>query len=92
MEYTICILHFLVYIYSIKRNKQRNMKMNTSTVQDFKNGQKYLCKDFYISCNVYGINSNSYYWEIRKEHNNAYVASGYELSRSVALKIARDER
>jgi len=66
--------------------------MITSTVQDFKNGQKYLCKDFYISCNVYGINSNSYYWEIRKEHNNDYVASGYKSSRSVALKVARDER
>ena len=66
--------------------------MVTTTVQDFKNGQKYLCKDFDISCNVYGINSNSYYWEIRKEHNNAYVASGYKSSRSSALKVARDER
>lgn len=66
--------------------------MTTTTVQDFKNGQKYLCKDFYISCNVDGINGNNYYWEIRKEHNNAYVASGYKRSRSGALKTARDNR
>ena len=68
------------------------MEMITTTIQDFKNGQKYLCKDFYISCNAEGIYGNQYYLEVNREYNDSYVTSGYEKSRSSALKAARDKR
>ena len=66
--------------------------MWTSIVKDFKNGKKYLCKDFYIDCNIYGIYGNKYQWEIRKELDDSFVASGYTNTRSSALKAARDKR
>ena len=61
--------------------------MLTATVKDFKNGKKYLCKDFYIDCNIYGIYGNKSQWEIRREHDGSFVANGYENTRSSALKL-----
>ena len=66
--------------------------MTSRNVSDFKNGKKYLCKDFYISCGVYGIYGNKYQWELYREHDDSYVYSGYENTRSSALKVARDKR
>ena len=66
--------------------------MITRHVKHFKASKKYLCKDFYISANVYGIYGNKYEWEVRREMDDVRVGNGYSTSRSSALKEARDKR